>query len=208
MNSCTLTMNKTSLLAVQKGQALVETITVMIVFLILILLLQIITKISDSREGLLAKGLSIAISSARGATLSNFAETEIRHQNYKDLGNTRSRIATDFSTNAMQELGMKSHHWSILINRVDTPIHSMIQGVGFRDRLVIKSSVHVKGFPTHASDSNDVVKHLSKTTHLWGNPASMTSQLSRFVSAQAHLTDVAWKRAKPSQDFLSSWKER
>ena len=191
----------------QKGQAVVETLAVLIIFLVLMLSLRISLNISDSREGMLAQGLTMAMSSARGATLSSLSNTVIRHEKEQRHSIQLNPLVKDMGTLAMKDLGIKSNAWSIASSQDNVQIHSILQEPGFIDPISIKSSIHVKGFPTHASDSIDVVKHLSQTTNLWGKPAQLTSHLSNLVSVQAHLTDVAWKRAKPNPDLLSAWKD-
>ena len=196
-----------SLQVTQKGQAIVETLTVLIIILFLLLSLRISLNISDSREGLLSQGLSMAISSARGATLSSLSNTVIQHQTDHRHSSQHVPSVKELGNQAMQELGIKSNAWSVVSSHDDVPIHSLLQEPGFIDQLSIKSSIHVKGFSTHASDSMAVVKQLSQTTNLWGKPAKLTSHLANFVSVQAHLTDVAWKRAKPNRDLLMAWKD-
>lgn len=203
----TIIMNKTSMTLLQTGQAMIETITVLLIFLILLLSIQLSTSISDSREGLLAQGLTLAISSARGATLSNGPDTVISRQTSIYHGNIRSAFGTDIETNTMRELGMRTHSWSTSTGQDVIAIHSMIRSRGVGELLAINTNVQVKGFPTHASDSEDAVKHLSQTTNLWGKPASLTNKLSKFVTAQAHLSDAAWKRPAPTQDLLMSWRD-
>lgn len=196
-----------SLQPMQKGQAVVETLAVLIIFLVLMLSLRISLNISDSREGLLAQGLSMAISSARGATLSSFSNTVIQRQADQRHSSQPVPSLKDLGNQAMQELGIKSNAWSVASSHKDVPIHSILQEPGFIGPLSIKSSIHVKGFSTHASDSMAVVKQLSQTTNLWGKPARLTSHLANLVSVQAHLTDLAWKRAKPNPDLLMAWKD-
>lgn len=191
----------------QKGQAVVETIAVLIIFLVLMFSLRISVNISDSREGMIAQGLTMAMSSARGATLSSLSNTLIRHETDPLHSIQLNSLVKDMGTQAMKDLGIKSNAWSIASSQNDVPIYSILQQPGFIGSLSIKSNVHVKGFPTHASDSIDVVQQLSQTTNLWGKPAQLTSHLSNLVSLQAHLTDVAWKRAKPNSDLLSAWKD-
>jgi len=191
----------------QKGQAVVETIAVLIVFLVLMLSLRISLNISDSREGMIAQGLTMAMSSARGATLSSLSNTVMRYETDPLHPIQPNPLVKDLATQAMKEFGIKSNAWSIASSQDDVPIYSILQQPGFIGALSIKSSIHVKGFPTHASNSINMVKQLSQTTNLWGKPAQLTSHLSNLVSVQAHLTDDAWKRAKPNSDLLSAWKD-
>lgn len=196
-----------SLQVMQKGQAIVETLAVLIIFLVLLLSLRISLNISDSREGLLAQGLSMAISSARGATLPSLSNTVIQHETDQRHSSLLIPSVNDLGTQAMQELGINSNSWSVASSHHDVPIHSLLQEPGFIGPLSIKSSIHIKGFSTHASDSMAVVKQLSQTANLWGKPAKLTSHLANLVSVQAHLTDAAWKRSKPNRDLLMAWKD-
>ena len=196
-----------SLQFMQKGQALVETLSALILFLVMMLALKTSINISDRREGLLAQGLSMAMSSARGATLPGLSNTVIRHETDQRVSSQHIPLVRDSETQAMKELGINAEAWSIANGQYVIPIHSTLQGPGFIGSISIQSSIHVKGFPTHASDPIHVQKQLSQTTHLWGKPAQLTSHLSNLVSVQAHLTDVAWKRAKPNPDLLSAWKD-
>ena len=192
----------------QRGQAIAEIVVLLIIFMVMLLSLKISMKISDSRDSMLLQGLSLAISSARGAGLSDlFSEIAKSEENpFKKI--QYSNDTKNHQSLVMRELGMKTYEWTISANRDQVSIPRLLKSTDFHDFLDVRSIVQIKGFSSHASDSNQVVKQITQTNLLWGAPARLTNQLSRFVSAQTHLTDMAWKRAKPNNDLLSSWKDK
>jgi hypothetical protein len=183
----------------QKGQAMVETMFVLLTFVIFLLSVSFTQKISDRSSELLNHGLSTAISSARGATLS-----VVRH------GENRNISGHSFNNNknlSMDELGTSSNIWSIAELHDKLIIPTLLQQKDIDQTFTFHSSVMVRGLSTHANDSDDVVTTLNRTKRLWGKPAAMTRHLSSVVKVQAHLTDAAWKRPGPKQNFLADWKE-
>ncbi len=183
---------------VQKGQALIETTLVLVIFLIMLFSIIFTQKVSERSSDMLNQGLSMAISSARGATLSG-----VRFEGIEPRGPTQGDIAT----NGMQELSTSSSGWFISEMNDPMAVPSILQqSKSLIQPFSLRSVVMVKGNPSHASDPGDAARTLSQTKRMWGTPAALTRQLTSIVTVQAHQTDAAWKRTKPAQDLLSGWK--
>lgn len=182
----------------QKGQALIETTLVLVIFLIILFSIVFTQKISERSSDMLNQGLSMAISSARGATLSG-----VRFEGMEQQGQPKGENAT----NGMQELGTRSSGWFISEMNEPMAVPVMLQQSKFLTQpFPLRSIVMVRGNPSHASDPGAAARTLAQTKRIWGTPAALTRQLTSIVTVQAHQTDAAWKRTKPAQDLLSGWK--
>ena len=183
----------------QSGQAALESIIVVILFLLLMFASKLLLQAQESKQDLFSSSLAFAVSAARGATLNGISIYGMNGQ--------RSQMNKNLENKTMNELGMMDDKWIRSRQEMTLNVPKALTLSNNLGHIKIRDSAYVKGNISHARGSEDVTSKLKHTKNIWVSPASQTEILIRYTIDSSHLVDMAWKRNIPKIDLMKGWSD-